>query len=42
MPAGPVRPPLCECSEKDLADLRQLLEVYADVIDTAPVAAQAR
>jgi len=42
MPAGPVRPPLCDCTEKDLADLRQLLEVYADVIDTAPVAAQAR
>jgi len=28
MPAGPVRPPLCNCAEKDLADLRQLLEVY--------------
>jgi 5-dehydro-4-deoxyglucarate dehydratase len=42
IPAGPVRPPLCECSEKDLADLRQLLDVYADVIDTAPVAARAR
>jgi 5-dehydro-4-deoxyglucarate dehydratase len=42
MPAGPVRPPLCPCTEKDLADLRQLLEVYADVIDPAPVAAQAR
>jgi 5-dehydro-4-deoxyglucarate dehydratase len=42
MPAGPVRPPLCNCSEKDIADLRQLMEVYADVIDTAPVAADAR
>jgi 5-dehydro-4-deoxyglucarate dehydratase len=42
MPAGPVRPPLCNCSEKDIADLRQLMEVYADVIDTAPVAAEAR
>jgi len=31
--AGPVRPPLCECSAKDLADLRELMEVYADVID---------
>ena len=33
MPAGPVRPPLCDCTEKDIADLRQLMEVYADVID---------
>jgi 5-dehydro-4-deoxyglucarate dehydratase len=41
MPAGPVRPPLCSCAEKDIADLRQLLEVYADVIDKAPVGAQA-
>ena len=32
MPAGPVRPPLCNCTEKDVADLRQLMEVYADVI----------
>ncbi len=29
MPAGPVRPPLCPCSEKDLADLKQLMELYA-------------
>jgi 5-dehydro-4-deoxyglucarate dehydratase len=42
MPAGPVRPPLCDCSEKDIADLRKLMEVYADVIDPAPVAAKAR
>src|SRR5580658_1175248 len=42
MPAGPVRPPLCNCAEKDIADLRQLLEVYADVIDTVPLAAEAR
>jgi 5-dehydro-4-deoxyglucarate dehydratase len=41
MPAGPVRPPLCKCSDKDIADLRQLLEVYADVIDAAPRAAGA-
>jgi 5-dehydro-4-deoxyglucarate dehydratase len=34
LPAGPVRPPLSNCSEKDLADLRQLMEVYADF--TAP------
>lgn len=33
MPAGPVRPPLCNCSEKDVADLRQLMQVYADVIE---------
>ncbi len=26
--AGPVRPPLCNCTAKDAADLRQLLEVY--------------
>jgi 5-dehydro-4-deoxyglucarate dehydratase len=38
MPAGPVRPPLTNCTEKDIADLRQLMEVYADVIDRAPVA----
>ena len=42
MPAGPVRPPLCKCSEQDIADLRQLMEVYADVIDRAPLAAEAR
>jgi 5-dehydro-4-deoxyglucarate dehydratase len=41
MPAGPVRPPLCNCAGKDLADLRQLMEVYADVIDRAPLAAEA-
>jgi 5-dehydro-4-deoxyglucarate dehydratase len=28
MPAGPVRPPLCNCAEKDIADLRLLMEVY--------------
>ncbi len=38
MPAGPVRPPLCACTEKDLADLCQLMGVYADVIDAAPQA----
>jgi len=41
MPAGPVRPPLCNCAEKDLADLRRLMEVYADVIDRVPLAAEA-
>jgi len=32
MPAGPVRPPLTACSEKDIADLRALMGVYADMI----------
>ena len=29
-PAGPVRPPLTNCTERDMADLRALLEVYAE------------
>jgi 5-dehydro-4-deoxyglucarate dehydratase len=29
MPAGPVRPPLMNCSERDIADLRVLMETYA-------------
>src|SRR5262249_39694647 len=29
MPAGPVRPPLTACSERDRQDLRALMEVYA-------------
>jgi len=40
-PAGPVRPPLCSCAEKDLADLRRLMEVYAEVTD-APARFAAR
>jgi 5-dehydro-4-deoxyglucarate dehydratase len=32
MPAGPVRPPLTNCTEKDIADLRRLMEAYAGVI----------
>lgn len=32
MPAGPVRPPLCDCSAKDIADLRVLLEAYAPML----------
>lgn len=32
MPAGPVRPPLMNCTEKDLADLRVILEAYEDVV----------
>ncbi len=36
MKAGPVRPPLCACSEKDLKDLSTLLEVYqADYLAAA-------
>lgn len=31
MPAGPVRPPLTACAERDLADLRALMDVYADM-----------
>jgi len=31
MPAGPVRPPLANCTERDLADIRALMDVYADV-----------
>jgi 5-dehydro-4-deoxyglucarate dehydratase len=41
MPAGPVRPPLCNCSAKDIADLTELMEVYADMIDTAPLVVEA-
>jgi 5-dehydro-4-deoxyglucarate dehydratase len=33
MPAGPVRPPLTNCVAQDIADLRALMEVYADVLD---------
>ena len=32
MPAGPVRPPLVDCTEKDVADLRVVLESYSDVL----------
>lgn len=28
MPAGPVRPPLMSCREKDVADLRKLMNIY--------------
>jgi len=33
MPAGPVRPPLTNCLARDIADLRALMEVYADVLN---------
>ncbi len=35
MPAGPVRPPLVDCTEKDKAELRVLLEAYSDVLAAA-------
>jgi 5-dehydro-4-deoxyglucarate dehydratase len=31
--AGPVRPPLCNCREQDVEDLRRLMEVYQDVLE---------
>ena len=31
-PAGPVRPPLVNIKDSELAELRQLMEVYSDVI----------
>lgn len=37
MTAGPVRPPLSPCGERDLADLRALMEVYADKLETSRV-----
>ncbi|HUS06730.1 MAG TPA: dihydrodipicolinate synthase family protein, partial [Bryobacteraceae bacterium] len=33
MPAGPVRPPLQNCREKDIADLRELMKEYAGMLD---------
>jgi 5-dehydro-4-deoxyglucarate dehydratase len=38
MPAGPVRPPLQNCSEKDIADLRELMNQYAGMLDERAVA----
>jgi hypothetical protein len=35
MTAGPVRPPLMNCTEKDLADLRVVLAAYDDVVARA-------
>jgi 5-dehydro-4-deoxyglucarate dehydratase len=34
-PAGPVRPPLMNCKPQDLADLRELMEIYRDVLKRA-------
>jgi 5-dehydro-4-deoxyglucarate dehydratase len=31
MPAGPVRPPLMNCREKDIADLRKLMDIYGEM-----------
>jgi hypothetical protein len=33
MSAGPVRPPLMNCRPADVADIRELMGVYRDVID---------
>lgn len=39
MPAGPVRPPLTNCTERDIAELRVLMQVYQDKASKAqPVA----
>ncbi|MBI1898482.1 MAG: 5-dehydro-4-deoxyglucarate dehydratase [Acidobacteria bacterium] len=38
MPAGPVRPPLHDCREKDIADLRHLMNAYADMLDVGAAA----
>jgi len=42
IPAGPARPPLTPCSERDLADLRALMEVYADKLETPRLSQAAR
>jgi 5-dehydro-4-deoxyglucarate dehydratase len=39
--AGPVRPPLCNCREDDVVDLRRLMEVYQDVIEERETGVQA-
>jgi len=39
MAAGPVRPPLFDCTAKDIADLRVIMKAYADVLDPRPAAA---
>ncbi len=33
MPAGPVRPPLNDCNAKDVADIKELMKVYEDMLD---------
>jgi 5-dehydro-4-deoxyglucarate dehydratase len=32
-PAGPVRPPLSECREQDVEDLRKLMSVYRESLE---------
>jgi len=32
IPAGPVRPPLHNCTARDIEDIRKLMEVYQDVV----------
>ena len=41
MPAGPVRPPLTNCSARDVEDIRKLLGVYRDVIEERESGGQA-
>ena len=38
MPAGPVRPPLQQLTERDVADLRVIMEPYADAVSGAAAA----
>jgi 5-dehydro-4-deoxyglucarate dehydratase len=33
--AGPVRPPLMNCKPQDLADVRELMKIYEEVVSTA-------
>ena len=42
MTAGPVRPPLTNCTERDIADLRALMQVYADKASRVQPAASHR
>lgn len=37
MPAGPVRPPLMNCRARDKEDIRNLMELYAEMRSGAPV-----
>jgi dihydrodipicolinate synthase/N-acetylneuraminate lyase len=38
MPAGPVRPPLNACKAQDVQDIRDLMKVYADMVDAKAAA----
>ncbi len=35
IPAGPVRPPLSNCTAHDIADIRKLMDVYSDKLEFA-------